>query len=203
MTITLPTEPEYPNEQSALSKWLGPKRKPDGNALNQLTEQDASGIGGNYARNAQAAANNKRIAISIGELWGVQYSIAGEGVRATMRQVARQLIIECEGDVEAADSLIEAMRKDERWAAPTRLCQNVYSVVRRIGTYRAKRLAERQADYTGGKTAAELEAERQEHEELRAERLRRITANREEAAREREAREQAARERWEAKWGAE
>ena len=160
-----------------------PRKYPGTDGLAQLQPGDSEGVGALYSapvsdrRTDNRANDNRRIAHAIGELWGVQYLAAGEGVKATMRQAARQVIIECEGNLEAVEGLIEMMKADPKWAGPCKKCQSPYSVAGRIKAYRAKQLsASAPVDYLEGRTPEEWEEERAENARIRAEWLARKAA---------------------------
>src|SRR3990172_8051566 len=104
---TAPLSPPYPGEDSDLSKWLGPRRQQDGQALDRLKEGETEAVGALYSRHHASAQANRRIAQMIGELWGVNYQAAGPGVQGTMRQAGRQVLIECGSEIDAAEGLIE------------------------------------------------------------------------------------------------
>lgn len=147
-----------------------PKKYPGNDALSQLQPGDSEGVGALYSDHHSRAEANRRIAHLIGDLWGVQYLAAGEGVKSTMRQAARQVLIECDGDLAAVEGLIEAMKADPSWAAPCKKCQSAYSIAARIKAFRAVTLARSApVDYLEGRTLAEWEEERAENARIRTE----------------------------------
>jgi len=167
---TAPLSPPYPGESNDLSKWLGPRRKQDGKALDELRPGETESPGALYSQHHANAQANRRIAHLIGELWGVNYLAAGPGVQGTMRQAARQVLIECDGDIEAVEGLIEKMKSDPEWAGPCKKCQSAYSIAGRIKAYRAVQLSRNEpVDYLEGRTIEEWDEERAENARIRAE----------------------------------
>src|SRR3990172_9465700 len=104
---TAPLSPPYPGEDSDLSKWLGPRRQQDGQALDRLKEGETEAVGALYSAHHASAQANRRLAHLVGDLWGVNYLAAGPGAQGTMRQAGRQGLIEWGGEIDAAEGLIE------------------------------------------------------------------------------------------------
>jgi len=166
---TAPLSPPYPGESNDLSKWLGPRREQDGQALDRLRQGETEAVGALYSAHHANAQANRRIAHLIGELWGVNYLAAGPGVQGTMRQAGRQVLIECGGEIDAAEGLIEKMKADPKWAGPCKKCQSAYAIAGRVKAYRAAQLSQSESvDYLNGMTADEWAAEAAENARLKA-----------------------------------
>ena len=165
------TTAPYPGEDSDLSKWLGPRREQDGQALDRLRQGETESVGALYSAHHASATANRQIAHLIGELWGVNYLAAGPGAQGTMRQAGRQVLIECGGDIEAVEGLIEKMKADPQWAGPCKKCQSAYAIAGRIKAYRAVQLSQSESklvDYLNGMTAEEWAEEAAENARLKA-----------------------------------
>src|SRR3972149_6707542 len=157
---TAPLPPHYPSEPNDLRKWLVRRRQQDGQALDRLRQGETESVGALYSAHHASAQANRQIAQMIGELWGVNYQAAGPGVQGTMRQAGRQVLIECGGNLEAVEGLIEKMKADPQWAGPCKKCQSAYAVAGRIKAYRAIQLSQSESvDYLNGMTADEWAAE--------------------------------------------
>ena len=146
-----------------------PRKYPGNDALAQLGPGDTESAGALYSQHHASAQANRRIAHLIGELWEVNYLTAGPGVQGTMRQAGRQVLIECGGDIEAAEGLIEKMKADPKWAGPCKKCQSAYSIAGRIKAYRAVQLSQSESvDYLNGLTSEEWAEEAAENARLKA-----------------------------------
>src|SRR3972149_2203806 len=88
-----------------------PRKYPGNDALAQLKPGESESVGALYSAHHANAQANRRIAHLIGDLWGVNYLAAGPGVQGTMRQAGRQGLIECGGDLDAAEGPIEKTKE--------------------------------------------------------------------------------------------
>ena len=191
MTVSQSTTPE-------LDSWLGPRRQhpstSSGDALSKLRPEDAEGQGGTYANRHEQAQRNRRAAVLIGLLWGVEYETAGAGIRATMIQAGRQVIIECGNSLETVEAVYREMDSDEIWRNPCKLCQSAYSIAGRMKAYYAVRqakAAKASPDYLAGMTVDEWQAQAAENARIKAESMAQRKAAKEEWAEEEKARQAA------------
>ena len=146
-----------------------PRKYPGNDALSQLKPGESESVGALYSQHHASAQANRRIAHLIGDLWGVNYLAAGPGVQGTMRQAGRQVLIECGGEIDAAERLIEKMRADWQWAGPCKKCQSAYAIAGRVKAYRAVQLSQSESvDYLNGMTADEWAAEAAENARIKA-----------------------------------